>query len=168
MTWYKIAKFSLSEKELEKKIKEAIRSNPFFIVMFREYGVPLSMIDDNLHIKLEKLDDVYAKSKGDTIYVAKRIFDEPDFFQKKMHLIVHELVHWLTRIREEDSYFTDPEEIEAFMYGIAFELHRGVSKEDIMQFFVPIMKKHLDREENAEKMFMAIYQKATGIAQKMN
>ena len=67
-----------------------------------------------------------------------------------------------------DNQRQDSPKIEAFMYGIAFELHRGVSKEDIMQFFVPIMKKHLDREENAEKMFMAIYQKATGIAQKRN
>ena len=73
---------------------------------------------------------------------------------------MHELIHWLTRQKEKEFYFADPEEIDAFSSQIAFEILRGKNKRQIAKVFFPIIKSHFSQEQDANKLFEALFAKA--------
>ena len=51
-------------------------------------------------------------------------------------------MHFLHRQRENNCYLSDPEEVEAFTIGMAYQLKVGKSIEDIKEFYLPIFEKH--------------------------
>ena len=160
MDWYKIAKKDISNEELNRRLKSIIRSNSFFQKLFHDLDVPIDRIDDKLTFTKKKLNGRYAQGNSEDIYINERLFDNGDFFENKIHFIVHEIVHWLTRQREKDFYFTDPEEIDAFVYGILYELLRGKREEEIRKVFYPIISKHFENKNNAQRAYRAMFEKA--------
>jgi len=164
MSWYRIIK-KANKRQLNRELKSIIREDPFFIKMFKEFDVPMEKIDDNLSFKEKELNGRYAQGNGEVIYINQKLVDN-NFFKERLHLIVHEIVHWLTRQREKEFYFTDPEEIDAFMYGMAYEILRGKDVKYIEKIFYPIISAHFDNKENAKQAYNAFLKGAKEKAKK--
>lgn len=145
----------MTEKEFNTKLKDAIRLNPFFVVLFKKFHVPVERMYTNLTFKVGEIDGKNAISDAETITFNKKLL-KSNFFEEGLHYVVHEMVHWLQRQREGNMYFSDPEEIEAFSTGIAYELGRGKKEEDIRAIYYPIIVDHFNNPTDAEKMFCSL------------
>jgi len=77
------------------------------------------------------------------------------------------MTHWLTRQREKQFYFSDPEEIDAFIFGMAYEIIRGKSELDIAKVFFPIIEDHFQKQQNAEELFHVLFSKAERVAKSL-
>ena len=165
MNWFVTASSGQSSSGIIRKIKKVIRTDPFFIRLFKKYDIPVDKVDD-LAFKIKDLRGMYAKSNSKEIHLDSKLFEDDDFIKNNMHFVVHELVHWLTRQREKDCYFSDYEEHEAFIYGIFYELENNKSKIEIKNIFYPIIKKHFDTEEEAVSFFEYLFSKALEINKK--
>jgi len=159
VSWFKYSKTGITEKELSQKLKDAIHTNPFLVNLFKEYGVSVDTTK-NLTFRIVDLKDKFAQSDSKTIYLNKSLFEGCNFFAENMHFFVHELIHWLTRQKEKEVYFADPEEVEAFSSQMAFEILRGKNKQQITDTFFPIIKSHFSKEQSADKLFEALFAKA--------
>jgi len=159
MTWFKIAKIGISNEELGNKLKNIVKTNPFFIRMFKDYGVSTDSVD-KLNFEILDLEGKFAQSNSKTIYLDEGLFKKSMFFKENLHFFVHEITHWLTRQKEKEFYFADPEEIEAFSSQMAFEILRGKNKQQITEVFFPIIKSHFSEEQDANKLFEALFTKA--------
>lgn len=157
MSWYLTAKIGMSQKDLNKKLKGIVRSSPFFLFLFDEFDISVEQIDDNLTFMVKKMDGRYGQGNSKYIFLNEKIFQNGGPLEDKMHFVAHELIHWLTRQREKKFYFADPEEINAFLYGIMFELLRGQSKKEIVKLFYPIIEAHFDDKKNAKKLFSLLF-----------
>ena len=166
--WYKTAKIGFTKEQLNRKLKELIRTESFFKFMFDEFEVPFKAMDNGgLTFEAKKLNGKFAESNGKFIFINKKLFENGNFFTKGIHFVVHELLHWLTRQREKDFYFTDPEEIDAFAYGMAHEMQKGKDRKHIEKVFYPIIKAHFKKEKNATRIFNLILKLALQKRSKM-
>jgi hypothetical protein len=159
LSWFKQAKIGMSNEELSDKLKNVVRTNAFFARMFKTYGIPIEDVD-KLRFEVMDLDGKFAQSDSKTIYLNETLFEKDSFFKENLHFFVHEMIHWLTRQKEQEFYFADPEEIEAFSSQMAFEILRGKGKQEIAKVFFPIIKSHFDEEQDANKLFEALFAKA--------
>lgn len=166
MNWYRKAQSNLDEPGLNEKLKALISSSPFFIHLFKTYDVPMDFIGKGLEFKIADLKGQYAKSKEGTIYLDDKILRSGKFFPDGIHFVVHELTHWLTRQRERECYFSDPEEVEAFTLGIAWEILRGKDKQYIHKVYYPIIRGHFDNDQQAMNLFEKFFQHATSMQSK--
>ena len=166
--WYKIAKIGSTNKVMNDKLKTVVRESPFFQKLFDKYDVPIEQIEKHLKFIIKDIGDKYAKGNGKYIFINSKLFEDGDFFAEKIHYLVHEIVHWLTRQREKSFYFADPEEQVCFIYSMAYEILRGKSPKEIKNIFFPIIKAHFDKKQNAVKLFKAIYTKAKSRAEEYN
>jgi hypothetical protein len=160
VNWYKTAGYGITKENLDTQLKSVLKASPFFLRMFSEYGVSINKIDEGLSFKVAKLSQKHAESNFKEIILDEGLFENERFIDENMHFVVHELVHWLTRQREKQWYFTDPEEIEAFTLGVAFEMMRGRPTTDIERIFYPIIAAHFENAANAQVFFKAIMDKA--------
>ena len=160
MTWYITARTGLSQTELNRRLKSIIRKHPFIVKMIDEYDIPIDEIEDQLTFKIKKLRGRHAQGNGRLIYLNEKLFEDGDFFKNNLHFVVHEMVHWFTKQREERCYFADPEEVEAFTFGMMFEMLRGKTKQEILQIFFPIINAHFDGKEKSSIVFNQIYEHA--------
>jgi len=160
MTWYITAKNRISEEEINLRIKDIIREGKFFAKMFDAFGVSIDRIDKHLNFHVVDMDGKHAQSKKEDIFLDNKLLNDESFFDTQIHFVVHELIHWLTRQREKDCYFADPEEIEAFTHAIAYEILRGEHDERLRKTFFPIIEAHFDEATNANLLFKALLAKA--------
>jgi len=160
MSWYITAQTGMDSQELNRRLKAIIRKNSFFLKMFDEYDIPIERIDDQLTFKIKKMHGIYAQGNGRFIFLNPKLFERGDFLEEKIHFVAHELTHWLTKQREEDCYFADPEEIAAFIFGIIYELLRGKSKQEIFQVLFPIIEAHFEQKQDARIVFKLLFNKA--------
>lgn len=159
MTWYKSAKNKITNKELNDKLKSFIKDSNFFNILFKRYNIPIDRIDDNLEFKLEELPGKNAISDSSTITFNEKLFND-NFFEDGIHYVVHEVSHWLQRQREKNMYFADPEEIEAFVNGIIYEILRNKSLTDISRVYYPIISKHFPNEKDSVRFYMSLLKDA--------
>jgi hypothetical protein len=155
--WYKI---SQKQETLDNKLKNIIKTDPFFVSLFREYNIPLDRMDNELVFKVKDLKGRFSQANGKEVYLSTKLFENNDFFENNLHFVIHELIHWLTRQKEADSYFSDPEEIKSFSFGIAYELKKGKSKEEIYKVFYPIIEGNVKNKLQAQKIFSIILKRA--------
>ena len=160
MNWIKRAKAGVSEKELNEKLKAFIKSSPFFQKLFVKFHVPMSRMDSNLTFEVKNIDGKNAVSDSDTITFNKKLFEQYDFMTDGIHFVAHEISHWLQRQREDNVYLSDPEEIESFSTGIAYELGRGKNEGDIRKIYYPILADHFSSDHDTEIMFKTLVQDA--------
>jgi len=149
--WYKIS----SDQKLDNELKSVIRNTPFMIKMLENNSIPLDRIDNNLTFEVRDLDGKKAQSDSKTIIFDRKVFED-DFMEKGLHFLIHELYHWITRQKERNFYFADPEEIEAFAFGIAYELSKGLSLEEVAKVYYPIIEDHFNDKHDAKKLFQAM------------
>ena len=159
LSWFKQSKIGISNNELSDKLKNIVKTNAFFARIFKTYGIPIETVD-KLSFEVIKLDGKFAQSDSKTIYLNETLFEKDSFFKENLHFFVHEMIHWLTRQNEQEFYFADPEEIEAFSSQMAFEILRGRGKDKITKVFFPIIKSHFSKEQDANKLFEALFAKA--------
>lgn len=158
MVWYKESKNNnIKKNEIEYYIKNTLKNHSFFQSLMSYYGLPIEDIDNNLRIKIKKLDGKYAQGDGEEIHLNEEIFKEnginEESLKNNFHFIVHEFFHWIKRRSEDQFYFNDPEEIQSFIMAITWELIRGKNENFIFDLFYPIVKKYFTNENKAEKVF---------------
>ena len=159
MSWFSFAESGQSSLDISRKIKRVIRTDPFFIRLFKKYDVPIDKVND-LVFKIKDLRGRHAQSNSKEIHLNSKLFEDGNFIKDRLHFVVHELIHWLTRQREKNYYFSDPEEIEAFTISMAYEIKNGKNKKQIFNTFFPIIKAHFENQSNAIKLFNAFYDTA--------
>ncbi len=159
MSWYTQAKETIDKKSLNIRLKRIIREDSYFQMLFDKYSVPMSKLDE-LSFDVKKMHGQYAASNSEKIWLNKKLFEQGDFFSDKLHFVVHELVHWLIRQREEQHYFYDPEEKISFFHSICWELRRGKDEKRIRDVFLPIIEAHFDDNQDAEEFFNVLFHKA--------
>lgn len=123
--------------------------------MLKDNSIPIGRIDNHLTFEIKDLDGQKAKSDSKTIIFDKKVF-ENNFIENGLHFLIHELYHWAIRQKEKNFYFADPEEIEAFSFGIAYEITKGLSLEEIAKIYYPILLDHFDERTDAKKLFKAL------------
>lgn len=156
----------MGDTELTKQIRNKIKSDPFFHKLFNLYGVGLEKVDTDLECQKADLGTRNAKNKGNKLYFNNSLFEDEDFFENGIHYIVHEITHWLTNQREEQCYFADPEEMQAFTLGIAYEIFRGIPKRNIYEVYFPIIEKHFSCRKDAKQLFSKFYTSALKMQEK--
>ena len=111
--------------EIIKRLKEKMKKNKIVKKKFKEYGIPISKIDD---IDMSFADmDVSAKTKDKRIFFNSRFLDNGGDFEEE-HYCPHELVHYLQQAtdsldrREMDKdYLDNKHEQEAFKSQIEYK-----------------------------------------------
>lgn len=165
-TWEVKTAQRMGDTELTQQIRDHIKRDPFFQKLFAIYGVDLSKVDTDLECQKADLGTKNAKNKGNVLYFNYSLFEDGDFFSDGIHYIVHEMTHWLTNQREEQCYFADPEEMQAFTLGIAYEIFRGLPKKNIHQVYFPIIDKHFACSGDAKELFAKFYTSALKMQEK--
>jgi len=155
MSWYKI-----STKNINDYIKSIIKDNRFIRKMFDMNSVPINRIDTHLTFEFKDLKGRKAQSNSKLIIFDENLFKGRITSDENMHYLIHELYHWIKRQKEKTFYFADPEEIEAFVLGITYELLRGIPVDTIASVYYPIIEDHFDKNKDAKKMFIALLETA--------
>tara|TARA_Y100000310_G_C20695595_1_gene825460 strand:+ start:4835 stop:5338 length:504 start_codon:yes stop_codon:yes gene_type:complete len=165
MNWYKKANKEISVEELNTKLKKLIKTHPFFRRLLSEYNVPEEAVDNELDFEIKDLDKKHAEADGHTIIFNENLFTDGDFFDNKIFYFVHEFFHWIKRRIEDEFYFNDPEETQSFTLSMAWEIARGVPKEQIEKDIYPIISGHFANPRQARQICEEMFQKATSLAQ---
>lgn len=166
-TWEMKTAQRAGDSELTKAVRDHIKSDPFFHRLFGLFGVNIDLVDTELECQKADLGTRNAKSKGNMLYFNYNLFDDGDFFENGIHYVVHEMTHWLTNQREEQCYFADPEEMQAFTLGIAYEIFRGLPKKMIVKTYFPIIEKHFSCQGEAAELFNKFYRSAIKLQRKL-
>ena len=151
--WYKVAQEQMQSVAVTRDIVPFIRNEPFFKKLFAHYGVDFKDLW-KITFHVADLDGALAQTKGDDIYLDRKLMQRP--MEENLHLIAHELSHWLTRQREKVHYFSDPEEIKGFSWGIACELARGKDINHILQVFTPLVAQNMPADKVQEAILHMI------------
>ena len=150
MNWYKIAQ----HKNISESVKHKIRTNPFFIALFRKFDIPLDKMDSDLDIQVKPLDGSFCEANDEQILIDDKLANSQNFLTDEFHFVAHEILHWLRRQREQMHYFADPEEVEGFNVGIAYMLsqQRGPGVEHrIVSKFLPLIKINIPDDNQARE-----------------
>lgn len=152
MNWLKRV---YSGEDMEARIKDRIRSDPFFLALFRRFGVPIERLDTNLHIVFKRLQRAFGETNDEQMIIDDRLARSPHFLDGDFHFVAHEMLHWLRRQREDMHYFADPEEVEGFTVGIAYAMMhiRGQPgwEQKLMQEFLPLIKINIPDDNKARE-----------------
>ncbi len=146
-------------QELNTLIKERLIRTKSIQSLFEQFEVDLSRIND-LTIEIGDLDQKYAETDGERMVLNKFLFKGGDFFEEYFFVVAHEIVHWLSRVREHDAYFNDPEEVLGFVSAIAFEMERGKNFDTIWNRIYPKISWHFSDEGDARDFFQRMIEKA--------
>ena len=141
-------------------MKSLIKKDKYVISLFKQFGIPVDLIDRKLTFHIKDLDGKHAEANGKDIFLNNKLFTEGCFFKDNLHFVIHELIHWLHRQSEKKWYFNDQEEIQSFVAAIAWEIHSGKTAREIQNEIYPIVKGHFTKEKNAKDFFNYLLTKA--------
>lgn len=160
MTW-NIKKLA-QDNNIESMIREELIRVPAIQKLFKEFEVSFDRLNE-LRIEITELDKKYAETDSETMRLNKSMFQNgwEDFKKNHFFVVAHEIVHWLSRIREEDSYFNDPEEVLGFVASIAYELSIGTHRDEIYNKVYPKIEWHFNDPNDAREFFANMFQKAS-------
>jgi len=147
-------------------IKEKLKNTAVIQKLAKEYEVSLDRLDE-LQVVVLDLKDKFAETDKDTMKLNATLFENgiEAFFRDSFFIVVHEIVHWLTRVKEQDAYFNDPEEVLGFVASIAYELTQSSDLEAIWQKIYPKVAWHFHDEKDARLFFERSIQKAKKLLQ---
>lgn len=166
MSWYKFSK--QNRGEVIDNIKKILSTHPFFTSLLEEYHIPISDVQSNLKIVFTDLKDRFAEGDGKEIRINKKLLDCDNFIKENMHFVAHEFFHWIKRRSEQLFYFNDPEEIQSFVLGMAWELIQGKAEDHLERVIFPIIAGHFASESEARLMWMQMLEEAYEIAEGYN
>lgn len=149
----------LNEEQIVHLIKQKIRNSKSIQNMFIEFEVSPDRLDE-LQFVITPLDHKYAETDINTMKLNTSMFSSGDFFEKYFFVIAHEIVHWLSRIKENDAYFNDPEEVLGFVSSIAYELEQNSDLNVAWNKVYPKISWHFSNESDAKEFFENMIEKA--------
>ncbi|MFA6088591.1 MAG: hypothetical protein WC755_01890, partial [Candidatus Woesearchaeota archaeon] len=162
MAWFKEAskykliyngkKLLLDDGQIASIIKDILKNSVPVRNMFNKFKISIDKLDD-LIIEIISLDKKYALTDAKKMKINKALLEHEDFFEKYRFVFFHEIVHFLTRIKEKRAFFNDDEEVEALVMSLANELERGTSYQDIWKKLFHTVDWHFSSEEDAEAFF---------------
>jgi len=152
---YKRAQLNEPGELIKKRLKNSVAVQR----IFEEFEVSLDRLDQ-LRIEIVPLDKKYAETDGEVMNLNTSLFDGGDFWNKYFFVVVHEIVHWLSRVKEEEAYFNDPEEVLGFVGSIAYEIEQGSNFDEIYNKIYPKISFHFHSEDDALKFFTEMINKA--------
>lgn len=148
---------SIEYKDVVEKMRYIAKNDPIIMEKFKEYGVPISDID-NIHIEFCDL-DVSAKTKNMQIYINKKMLDNSKV-KDPTHYLIHELVHYLQQKTGKNSsskdqvandYLDKPSEEEAFHAQLDYK-KREESPEEAIEYVEDLLDYHdIDGKEKEKK-----------------
>lgn len=147
---------------IEMLIKRRLLKSQAIRNLFQEFDVDPARIRE-LRIQIVPLDGIYAETDAKVLKLNTILFEDGSFFDKHFFVVAHEIIHWLSRVRESDSYFNDPEESLGFSASIAYELEQGLDYKSIKEKIFPKIKWHFHNESDADLFFKKLFDKAKKI-----
>ena len=149
----------ISTEEFSELVKEKLMSSPSVQKVCQDFEMEADRIK-NLRVEIHDLNDNYAETDGNVMKINKLLLEDGNFFDTKFFIVVHEIVHFLSRQKEEDAYFNDPEEVLGFVLSIAYELEQGSDVDVIWNRIYPKVSFHFDDESDARDFFENMLYKA--------
>jgi hypothetical protein len=153
---------NLNENQIILMLKEKISRSQAIRRLFTQFDVSLDRIG-SVPIHFDEMSGKYAETDAESIRLNRDLLSEPDFVSRFFFVVVHELVHWLTRVKEDQGYFHDPEEVLGFVAAIAYELESGGDMETAKKKIYPKIQWHFHSERDAEQFFHHAMEKAQGL-----
>lgn len=147
------------ESQISFVIKQILKKSLPVQKIFNMFEVSIDNLD-NLKIEIVPLDKKYALTDIEKMQINKDLLQDEDFFEKYEFVFVHEIIHFLTRKKEEKSYFNDAEEVNGFILGIAHYLSKGKTIQEIWKDIFPKIKFHFHKIDDAEAFFNRCISKA--------
>lgn len=157
-------KLELSSEQISRLLRKKLSADIAVQKLFKRFEIDPSRLND-LEIQIVDLDGRYAETDDKTMSLDIHLFDGGKFFEDNYFVAVHELVHWLSRLKEADAYFNDPEEVLGFIAAIASELHRGTNSDVIWNRVYPRVEFHFHNEHDAKEFFQRSIIKARELLQ---
>ena len=152
----------LRAEQIGALIKKKMRGDLAVQKLFEEFEVSLDQLE-NLKIEIKDLNGRYAETDLEFMVLDEGLFSDGKFFKNNWFVVVHELVHFCSRFREKNSYFSDPEEVSGFVFSIATELARGTSMDKIWNLIFPRIEFHFNDSADSKEFFVNCIQKAQKI-----
>lgn len=153
----------ISMSELEKIIKHRLIKSPIIRKICEDFEIDPERIND-LRIEIhDDLDDRYAETDAEVMKLNKSLFEGDNFFEDYFFVVAHEIVHYLSRIKEQDAWFHDPEEVLGFTASIGYEIENGTDFDIIWNRIYPKISWHFHNEEDSKQFFQNMYEKAIKI-----
>jgi hypothetical protein len=143
-------------------IKQRLRQSTAIMSLFDDFEVSPERLDD-LAFQIADLDQKYAETDANRMVLNSFLFDDGKFFDKHFYIVAHEIVHWLSRVREEDAYFNDPEEVLGFVSSIAYEMEHNQDPDIIWNKVYPKIAWHFNNEADARDFFKNMIEKAQNL-----
>lgn len=151
--------YQLNERQIAALIKHKLVKSPTIRKLFDDFDVSPERLSE-LDIIITKLDQKYAETDLQQMKLDVSLFDDGDFFKHNFFVVAHEIVHWLSRIKEQDSYFNDPEEVLGFVSSVAVELENHEPLSVIWQKIYNKISWHFHNESDAQTFFRRMIEKA--------
>jgi len=149
----------LNGEQISHLIKKKMRGDLAVRKLFEKFEVDLDQLE-NLNIEIADLEGIYAETDLKSMVLDKGLFSDGKFWQNNWFVVVHELVHFLTRFKEDGAYFQDPEETLGMVGSIATELSRGTDMDQIWNLVYPRVSFHFHNESDAREFFIKSIEKA--------
>jgi len=153
---------SLPASKIVALIKEKLKQSKSVQHIFSQFEVDPERLEE-LTITIEPLDKKYAETDLDSMKLNPSLFEGGNFFEEQFFIIAHEIVHWLSRVREDDAYMNDPEEVLGFVSSIAYELGEGTDIDTIWNRIYPKINWHFHNESDAREFMEGMLEKAIKI-----
>lgn len=148
-----------SVQQISQLIKERLRQSPSILSLFDEFDMSIDRLDDLL-IEVVPLDKKYAETDSHSIRLNTMLFDTGNFFEDYFFVVSHELVHWLSRKKEEEAYFNDPEEVLGFVASVAYEIENHTDPDVMWNRIYPKISWHFSDERDAREFFVNMIDRA--------
>ncbi|MHA2279512.1 MAG: hypothetical protein ACXAC5_01285 [Promethearchaeota archaeon] len=150
---------SLSGEQIAHLIKKKMRGDLAVQKLFEKFEVSLDQLD-SLNIEIVDLSGRFAETDLKAMRLDEGLFSDGKFWKNNWFVVVHELVHYCSRVREDRAYFSDPEEVSGFIFSIATELARGTDLESIYNLIYPRIEFHFHNQSDAREFFIKSVEKA--------
>lgn len=142
----------LRPEELVSILRDKLRSSKTVHKIFDRFGVSMDRVKE-LNIDIVPLEDKYAETDENGIRINESLLSNPNFIQEQFFILPHEIVHWLTRLKEKEAYFNDPEETLGFICSIAYELEATQDLDSVWNKLYNKINWHFNNENDARKFF---------------
>lgn len=152
----------LGVSKIGELIKEKLTKSKAIMSIFEQFEVDPQRLSE-LEITIEPLDKKYAETDLQTMKLNPSLFENGKFFEEQFFVVAHEIVHWLSRVAENEAYMNDPEEVLGFVSSVAYELGEGTDIDIIWNRVYPKINWHFHNEADSRKVMERMFEKAVKI-----
>jgi len=154
----------VDQEQFGKLLKKKMLSDIAIQKLFQRFEISPDRLSD-LIVQIVDLEGRYAETDETSMSLDVHLFEGGKFFYENYFIAVHELVHWLSRLKEQEAYFNDPEEVLGFVAAIASELNAKRDLDVIWNKIYPKVEFHFNDESDARQFFQQSIEKAYDLLQ---